>query len=455
MEMQRHNLSFKESTAVRQFLGLAAPPLEASNLSYDMMMSLYRPYHECPPQLEGGNRYAHTESNSVEELILKEPSFIQSYHSAFTERRNGNRDDDAHRNLPTDIPVRPSYLSDLVHDKPHENYPHYSSLLDRYELFENNHPFAKNNCQVVQNDALSSTHYGELDFDRTTELLTNFQRQLVSRPNYPPFSRQNPRTSRTVTMKTNGNANTKLPNLSKRNIESDNVERETRFRNINDHSPFQSSERLPDPENLECSKGKKELELDVASTLCSLSIIQPEVVDEQNIEIERSAGGDSSQSVAEFPTRLSMPNDESELNSLHCFVRKELLELFVYKREEISLAKEFAGSEDDFDDDCNNKEHTSTSPHDGIRTHIFNASSLADNDISNDSLRVGLRCVHCAHLHKTSSFISCAAGTTESSVLKNTNLRMNAIYPKSVTGIYRLVCKWQRVHFKKCKHIPP
>lgn len=227
---------------------------------------------------------------------------------------------------------------------------------------------------------------------------------------------------------------------------------ETTFQNFKEHGLFYSPDRRPGPENIEVER-KKNRELDAASTLCSLSTIHPKVTDEQNETEPYRRGTGETQEI--FPTRLSMPNDESELNSVHCFVRKELLEIFFYKKEEINLAQKCTGSIDNVShEDCNTKKDTPESPLHNLRTYIFNVSTLTDDDLSNDSLRVGFRCVHCAHLHTTSSLICCEGNNAESSVLQTKNLRMNAIYPKSIAGIYRLVCKWQRIHFKKCKLIP-
>jgi len=90
------------------------------------------------------------------------------------------------------------------------------------------------------------------------------------------------------------------------------------------------------------------------------------------------------------PLRLGVPADSDKLNSLHCFVRSELLELFV-----------------------------------------------ADNDKSLDAVaRVGIRCVHCARAPLTDA------------------PNMASFFPKSLQDIYRSVCTWQRVHFQACEHIP-
>jgi hypothetical protein len=105
---------------------------------------------------------------------------------------------------------------------------------------------------------------------------------------------------------------------------------------------------------------------------------------------------------AKYPTRLCLPYDGAKLNSLHCFLRSELLEIFVVKK----------GA---------NKSPTH-SPHSSVG-------------------RVGLRCVHCA-MNKRSRD-------------DRDEAPMAVFYPKSVAEIYRLVTSWQRCHLRKCKNLPP
>jgi len=104
-----------------------------------------------------------------------------------------------------------------------------------------------------------------------------------------------------------------------------------------------------------------------------------------------------------YPTRLALPYDNAKLNTLHCFLRSELLEIFV-------VTKSFRKSP------CH-------SP----------SSSVG---------RVGLRCVHCAMLR----------GSRRED---REDAPMAVFYPKSVAEIYRLVTSWQRCHLRKCKNVPP
>ena len=95
--------------------------------------------------------------------------------------------------------------------------------------------------------------------------------------------------------------------------------------------------------------------------------------------------------------RLAMPNDSQELNSLHCFVRSELLEVFT------------------------------------LVANLTRTKSL-----ENKRQRVGLRCIHCSHLPRK----------------HRVGISMSTFFPKSVNDLYRSVCTWQRIHFKSCPHIP-
>jgi hypothetical protein len=88
---------------------------------------------------------------------------------------------------------------------------------------------------------------------------------------------------------------------------------------------------------------------------------------------------------------LAAKGDQKNLNSLHCFVQKELLEVFVLDAEK--------------------------------------------NDGHN---RVGLCCVYCGCLPKE----------------QRDGVSMSSFFPKSVEDLYRAVCTWQRIHFKACGHIP-
>ena len=101
-----------------------------------------------------------------------------------------------------------------------------------------------------------------------------------------------------------------------------------------------------------------------------------------------------------YPTRLARRNDSIHLNSLHCFIRSELLELFVIEESKDS-----------------NK-----------------PNSMAG--------RIGLQCVHCAK-------------NRPNDPKRRNEATMAVFYPKSVSEIYRLVTNWTRCHLRKCRNLPP
>lgn len=101
--------------------------------------------------------------------------------------------------------------------------------------------------------------------------------------------------------------------------------------------------------------------------------------------------------------RLAHPTDHLNVNSLHRFVRQELLEVFFFSDDSL-----------------------------GGGTSVFR--------------RVGLRCVFCGTLSKEEREQG-RNGTPGCS-------SMNVFYPKSVEDLYRQVCTWQRIHFGLCPFIP-
>lgn len=106
-----------------------------------------------------------------------------------------------------------------------------------------------------------------------------------------------------------------------------------------------------------------------------------------------------------YPKRLALRDDNTKLNSLHCFVREELLEIFVVEPSEKKLKFRHAPS-----------------------------SSVG---------RVGLRCLHCHNSRQTNN------------PSRDGEAPMAVFYPKSIAEIYRLVTSWQRCHLRKCSTLPP
>ena len=107
-----------------------------------------------------------------------------------------------------------------------------------------------------------------------------------------------------------------------------------------------------------------------------------------------------------YPKRLALPEDHLKLNSLHCFLRQNLLEIFVVEPNNTKVKFRHAPS-----------------------------SSVG---------RVGFRCVFCA-----------AARRNNPTENFDSEAPMAIFYPKATAEIYRLVTSWQRCHLRKCKQLPP
>lgn len=203
-----------------------------------------------------------------------------------------------------------------------------------------------------------------------------------------------------------------------------------------DHTVFQTSQ--PNVHALDMSKSKMdnensnpkstEREVDVANILCSLYNATPQTDDSKNrpqsmFESRKSSSiqdSPSSVSSREFPTRLFTPNDRIELNGVHCFIRKELLELFVVKESPQHHSLIPTVSKDD--EESFGQRYTQT------------VSSLDYQS----SVRVGLRCVFCSkHTGRA---------------CENTSMRM--FYPRKINDLYKMINTFQRVHFARCSFVP-
>lgn len=127
---------------------------------------------------------------------------------------------------------------------------------------------------------------------------------------------------------------------------------------------------------------------------------------------------------------LSRPEDEKELNSLHCFVRQHLLQITISDP-----------TESDNEDSAN-------SSHQSPMKRNRNGTKRGDTVIQEEPIRnpdldfsigptISIQCRYCAHIPK------------------KLRSKMSTLYPKSTSEIYRAVCTWQRVHFSNCTEIPP
>lgn len=160
------------------------------------------------------------------------------------------------------------------------------------------------------------------------------------------------------------------------------------------------------------------------------------------------------------PNRLAIDDDAEEVNKLHQYVRRELLEIFVIPQQTSSDAdsddeeEEEAGKMDDeaTDDDDDNDEDqidVKVAPKElsngtTLRSLVTRRRSIEVTTVPPPCIttaqryypgRVGLRCTYCASIRRKS--------TTKA-----------AFYPLRLKNIYREVCAWQRIHFKNCLHVP-
>ena len=154
------------------------------------------------------------------------------------------------------------------------------------------------------------------------------------------------------------------------------------------------------------------------------------------------------------PTRLALSADRGNVNSLHAFVRSDLLEIFTVPS---------AGADADADADEASSSHRSTTRSHGTNTTISSGNKNGcGKDISSSTRlfpgRVGLRCTFCSDVPQTDQHT------------------MSSFHPKRLADLYRsgectyafehnhnivlckpcshltplIVCTWQRVHFQEC-----
>jgi len=457
--------------------------LDLNNVPCHETMPLYRHHSDYKGVVQARIKHALRASDIIAESLRKEPWPILPYRNGLVEQLNNiNNGSTSIRSNPYSIQdsiasVKTAQAYDVIDDmlRQRKNELHANLSQGRRTPLGNIH-------QLVDNDSSFSSRYpAELNGKGQAELSSMYW-QLSSQPGNASSIRQRQGNTRNITSEANDDSYVELPSSPPMHPESESKQGMARIPSFlldsTKEDILNQSDQLTDHIQPRLSFGKKpklkckkKLELDAASTLCSLSLIQPKVTGEECIETNSqgsfdSLGRESQQYVEDYPTRLSMINDESELNSLHCFVRQELLELFiVHEDEDSGPTQSCTGMEmdDDTDGECTSKSDSSTLSRNGPFIPPRKVSMLIDNDKSSSSLhgkRVGFRCVHCAHLHPRPSRISCQdekyrAVLDPELVLQNPNSPMNVFYPKSLAELYRLVCKWQRVHFKKCRHIPP
>ena len=160
---------------------------------------------------------------------------------------------------------------------------------------------------------------------------------------------------------------------------------------------------------------------DAASALLTMgSIIKHTEDDTSTGSREESVDeGDekSARAAKPFPTRLALPEDEEKLNSMHCFLRAELLEVFLVEEEKAKNPPPPVVSENSLEAELQHSPPPNSSPN-----------------------RIGIRCVHCSRARKIYG--------------QECEAPMAVFYPKSLAELYRLVTSWQRVHLRKCRNLP-
>ncbi len=180
-------------------------------------------------------------------------------------------------------------------------------------------------------------------------------------------------------------------------------------------------------------------ELDAASILCSLYRVTPTMEDasfslsasldrspiNEKVSSPLSRDGNTVRNLKKYPTRLAISTDQLELNSLHCFIRKELLELFVVNDNHNQDSSIVATVSKD-DDESHNEDDND---------YASKATSKCSANPSRG--RAGLRCVFCS-----------------GRLMRSSNASMRMFYPRKLTDLYKMVSTWQRVHFTKCKFVP-
>ena len=191
--------------------------------------------------------------------------------------------------------------------------------------------------------------------------------------------------------------------------------RESLIQNVRQYSPPTEEVRKQEIDPTKAVTHQNGME-DAALALISMNSIIEE--SKASLKNKGHPTNDASREAKVFPTRLALKEDKERLNSMHCFLRAELLELFLVEKSKSPhiLSENSAHSLAPGTDDSP-KEETSQTPS-----------------------RIGLRCVHCAQARKIYGH-ECEAP-------------MAVFYPKSIAELYRLVTSWQRVHLRKCRNLP-
>lgn len=158
---------------------------------------------------------------------------------------------------------------------------------------------------------------------------------------------------------------------------------------------------------------------DAASALLTMGTTTRQRSDDSSSH-QGSIDGEHSSATRGFPTRLACPEDEEKLNSMHCFLREQLLEVFLIENAPKPPPR---------------PAHVSENSIEALQAELNHAPP--PNSAKN---RVGIRCVFCQMQNRIYG--------------QECDAPMAVFYPKSLSELYRLVTSWQRVHLRKCKSLP-
>lgn len=138
------------------------------------------------------------------------------------------------------------------------------------------------------------------------------------------------------------------------------------------------------------------------------------------------------------PDRLAMEDDVMEVNRLHQYVRSDLLEIFMVPQVDDQ------GDDNSDDEDQNMAPGTETESYDRVTRNSHHRGNVPSHSATAAATttrhypgRVGLRCIHCANVRPSIHHAS-----------------KSCFFPLRLHNIYREVCAWQRIHFKKCPFVP-
>ncbi len=153
------------------------------------------------------------------------------------------------------------------------------------------------------------------------------------------------------------------------------------------------------------------------------------------------------------PKTLATPSDKGQLNSLHCFVRSECLEIFTVPGVVNNISKVGSTRRD-----ASSSRSTMSSSRNSVHSN--------GKDISSSTRlfpgRVGLQCSFCAHVPHAAQHTMASFHPKRLDDLYRSGKLINLLHPTwmnlclifLITHLFS-VCTWQRVHFKECAFVPP